>query len=340
VSRSSLAPLGRSFARGVDVALDRAVAPGYTRIGYAVRRALPGWPADPAPGALAGRHVLVTGASSGLGIATAAGAARLGATVHLVVRDLEKGGRVQRELEAEHPEATFRLWRCDVGDLDDVRRAAAEIGAGVPRIDAIVHNAGVMPPERTDSAQGHELSLAVHVLGPILLTELLLPSLEAARDEVGYARVVMVTSGGMYTQKLRDDDLEYREGEYKPATAYARSKRVQVELLDALGRRWSDSGVEVHATHPGWADTPGVTDSLPGFAKVTGPVLRSAEEGADTVVWLLAHAAAVPTGGFWHDRRPRTRHYLSSTRPSADAVARTWAWVRDAAGLDGAADPS
>ena len=82
-----------------------------------------------APVRSTGKDVLVTGASSGLGIATAEGLAALGATVHLVVRDEVKGARVRDEIAARQPGASLRIWRCDVGDLDDVRRFAADIGA-------------------------------------------------------------------------------------------------------------------------------------------------------------------------------------------------------------------
>lgn len=332
--RTALRTLGHALGRGADLALDRTIAPGYSRIGIGLRRRLPGWPADPQAGSLAGRHVLVTGASSGLGIATAEGLAALGATVHLVVRDLEKGGRVRDGLAARRVGASYHLWRCDVGDLDDVRRFAAELLAEVPRLDAVVHNAGVMPPERTVSAQGHELSLAVHLLGPALMTELLLPALRAGRTEGGTSRVVLVTSGGMYSQPLPADDLEYEEGPYSPTTAYARSKRVQVEVLEPLAERWRAAGVEVHATHPGWADTPGVSESLPGFQKVTRPVLRDAAQGADTTVWLVAHEAPLPSGRLWHDRRRRPAHLLRRTVPTPEQVEKTWAWVRTAAELD------
>ncbi|MDP3969954.1 MAG: SDR family NAD(P)-dependent oxidoreductase [Nocardioides sp.] len=335
MSRSALSTLGHALGRGADLALDRTVAPGYSRLGIGLRRRLPGWPADPGAGSLAGRHVVVTGASSGLGTATAEGLAALGATVHLVVRDLEKGARVRDELAARRAGATYHLWRCDVGDLDDVRRFAAEILAEVPRLDAVVHNAGVMPPERTTSAQGHELSMAVHVLGPALMTELLLPALRAGRTEGGTSRVVLVTSGGMYSQALPADDLEYERGAYSPSTAYARSKRVQVEMLEPLAERWRAAGLEVHATHPGWADTPGVAESLPGFQRVTRPVLRDAVQGADTTVWLVAHATPLPSGRLWHDRRRRPAHLLRRTVPTPAQVEQTWSWVRTAAQLEG-----
>ena len=235
------------------------------------------------------------------------------------MRDTDKGARVVREIQGRLPLAELHLARCDVGDLDDVRRFADELD--VERLDVLVHNAGAMPPERTESAQGHELTMALHVLGPVLMTELLRPRLDDAR-------VVMVTSGGMYGQRLRADDPEYLQGDYSPTTAYARSKRAQVELLPVLDQRWGGSGISVHATHPGWADTPGVVDSLPTFHRVTGPLLRDAEGGADTTVWLAA-TEPVPTGGrLWHDRRPRPFHLLRRTRTGEDERAQLWDWVR------------
>ena len=177
------------LARAVDTAMDRSFVLGYTTIGLAVRRALPGWPADPPAGALEGRHVLVTGASSGLGVATVEGVADLGATVHMLVRDEAKGERVADRIRAARPGVELRLWRCDVADLDDVRRFAGEFATAVDDLHAVVHNAGVMPPTRSESPQGFELSMAVHLVGPVVMTE-------ALRGPLGGGRVVFVSSGG------------------------------------------------------------------------------------------------------------------------------------------------
>ncbi len=318
----------RMIGSVVDTVLDRSVAPGFSQIGYAVRQWLPGWPADPAPRSLKGRSALVTGATSGLGEATAHGLAALGAHVHLVVRDPVRGKRTATDIRMAVPGAEVSVWACDVADLDDVARFAAQMSSSVASLDVVVHNAGSMPATRTESPQGHELTMALHVLGPVAMTELLLPLLTGRE-----ARVVLVTSGGMYAQALRDDDPEYLEGDYSGATAYARSKRAQVELLAPLGERWAPYGVQVYATHPGWADTPGVATSLPTFRRLTRPVLRDAEGGADTTVWLAAQSPPPPGGGLWHDRRERSRHFRPGTRPTPDQVARMWAWVSDQAGL-------
>lgn len=315
------------LTRAVDAAMDRSLVLGYTSIGLAVRRALPGWPADPLPRSLEGRHVLVTGASSGLGIATVEGLADLGATVHMLVRDEPKGADVARRIRVSRPGVELRLWRCDVGDLEDVRRFAADLASEVPSLQAIVHNAGAMPPVRSESAQGLELSMAVHLVGPVVMTE-------ALRGPLVGGRVVLVSSGGMYGQPLRADDPAYVTGDYSPTTSYARSKRWQVEMAPLLAERWGTDDITVAVMHPGWADTPGVQESLPRFRAITRPVLRDDAQGADTSVWLAAVDPAPPTGLFWHDRVARPRSLLPSTRPSDADKAAAWAWLSEVAELD------
>ncbi len=317
-------PVSDSIARGIDTALDRSVVGGYTVIGPSIRRRLRTWPADPTASSMAGKVAVVTGATSGLGAATAEQLAALGAEVVMVVRDVGKGARVRREIGERLPLAKLDVRRCDVGDLDDVRRFVADLDRD--HVDVVVHNAGAMPPKRTESPQGHELTMSLHLLGPLLMTELL-------KERLRGGRVVLVTSGGMYTQRLRDDDPEFLTGDYSGTAAYARSKRAQVELLPILQRRWAEQGIEVYSTHPGWADTPGVVDSLPLFHKLTGPLLRDAESGADTTVWLSATQPAPPGGGLWHDRRARPTQILKKTRTGDRERDRMWAWVQEQVGL-------
>ena len=181
------------LARLVDTALDRSVVLGYPATGHAVRRRLSTWPKDPPRNALSGKHVLVTGASSGLGVRTAVDLAMLGAHVHLVVRDPMKAAPVREQLD-EVAAGRHTTWRCDLSDQASVQAfAAAYRATGLP-VDGLVHNAGIMPPTRQEDAQGRELTMSVHVLGPVALTEALLPALAAASDG---ARVVFVTSGGV-----------------------------------------------------------------------------------------------------------------------------------------------
>lgn len=314
-----------------DRLLDRTLVPGYSALGYRLRKRR--WPADdPAADSLVGRHAVVTGAGSGLGEATALGLARLGARVSLVVRDRVRAApavaRIRAALESEGRTPDLGVVLCDVSDLSDVRRFASELLAAGDAIDVLVHNAGTLPAERTESVDGHELTVATHVLGPVLLTELLRPLL--AGDE---ARVVLVASGGMYAQALPVDDPEFLDGRYSGTAAYARSKRMQVSLAPLLAERWAADGIAVYAMHPGWADTPGVASSLPLFSKLTKPILRDAEAGADTVVWLAATEPRPVATGFWHDRVARPEHYRNGTRESDEDRRRFWAWVCSAVGI-------
>jgi NAD(P)-dependent dehydrogenase (short-subunit alcohol dehydrogenase family) len=303
----------------VDRLLDRTVLPGYSRIGYHLRRR--GW-SPIAERALEGRRILVTGGKSGLGLATVEACARLGATVHLLGRDRQRGESAARGVRRRVPNAEVVVEECDLGSLPAVADFAAGFAARVPALDGLVHNAGVMTEQRTETHEGHELTLTVHVLGPHLLTSVLRPTLTAG------ARVVFVASGGMYAEALAVDDPEYREGDFSGVTAYARAKRMQVVLAERWAEELADTGVGVHVMHPGWADTPGVRSSLPRFRRLTRPILRTPEEGADTIVWLLAEPALDPaTGGFWMDRAPRPTHFLGRHQESASDRERFWEYA-------------
>ncbi|MEO5877517.1 MAG: SDR family NAD(P)-dependent oxidoreductase [Streptosporangiaceae bacterium] len=296
----------------LDTVLDRTVVLGYTRIGYEVRRR--SWEPLPAK-ALAGRTALVTGANSGLGKASVAGLAGLGARVQLLVRNQQRGEAALREIAGRVPGAELDLVICDMSDLAAVAATAARLlepATGGP--DLVVHSAGVFPTERTTTPQGHETAFATHVLGPHLLTHLL-PDV---------SRIIWVTSGGMYSQKL-PHDLEYERGEYKGSNAYARTKRMQVVLAEEWARVLPAPRTVVHSMHPGWAATPGIQKSLPTFSKIVRPLIRTPEEGADTIVWLCAaDEPARSSGKLWHDRRQRPTHYLARTQESTADRRHLW----------------
>ncbi len=302
----------------LDTALDLSVLGGYTRVGYRLRR-----PWFDRLGSMRGRTVLVTGATSGLGLAAAEGFAALGANLWLLVRDPERG-QDARAAVAERAEGDVRLEICDLAELASVRAFAQRFTARVPQLDVLVNNAGVMTAERELSADGIELTFAVNVVAGFALTDLLLGALRAAAP--GPGRVINVSSGGMYAQRLRADDLQSERGDFAGTAVYARSKRAEVVLTEIWAQRLAATGVTVHAMHPGWADTPGVRSSLPGFYRITKPLLRTPAQGADTIVWLGSGGPAPESsGGFWHDRRRRPVHLLPRTTETAADRERLWA---------------
>jgi NAD(P)-dependent dehydrogenase (short-subunit alcohol dehydrogenase family) len=239
----------------------------------------------------------------------------------MVVRDLAKGERVRAGISERTGSDDLRLWRCDISEQASIRDFTACFRAEVPKLDALVNNAGVMPPERTMSADGLELSFATNVTGPLLLTLELLPAPRAASPRP----VVKVSSGGMYGAKLHADDIQLSNRDYDPVRFYAHTKRCEVILTEICQERLGSGEVVFNSTHPGWADTPGVQESLPRFRKIMGPAFRDARQGADTFAWLCwAPEPLARPGGFWHDRERRPTHKLPTTKESREARERLW----------------
>jgi NAD(P)-dependent dehydrogenase (short-subunit alcohol dehydrogenase family) len=317
----------------IDDALEVTVVASFSRLGLAIRRRLFHW-ADPPDGALAGQTVLITGPTSGLGRAAADELAALGARLVLVGRNAERLALVQAALVERHGEDRFPVVVADMGSIGSVRQAVAEVIDREARLDVLIDNAGAIFAERTDGPDGIESTLATLVVGPFVLIGGLVPLLQ----RTGQARVIAVTSGGQYAQRLDLDDLEFRRGTYDGTRAYARAKRAQVALVREWARRLRSSGIRVNAMHPGWADTPGLAEALPAFQRLMRPVLRSPTEGIDTLVWLAAAAeAGQPDGRLYHDRRPRPFDRVPGTRLSADDRRRLWDAVVE---LAGATDPA
>lgn len=317
----------------LDDALEATVVASFTSLGIRIRRKVFGW-ADPPDGALGGRTVLITGPTSGLGRAAADELAALGARLVLVGRSEERLGDVRAALVGRHGEDRFPIVIADMGSIGSVRDAVAEVLEREARLDVLIDNAGAIFAERTDGPDGIESTLATLVVGPFVMVGGLLPLLRRTEQ----ARVIAVTSGGQYAQRLDLEDLQFRSGTYDGTRAYARAKRAQVALAREWARRLRPSGIRVNAMHPGWADTPGLAEALPAFQKLMQPILRSPTEGIDTLVWLAAAAGAgLPDGRLYHDRRPRPFDRVPATRLSADDRRRLWDAVVE---LSGGTDPA
>ena len=288
----------------IDQLLEATVVGSFTRPGFAMRSR--GF--EPLP-SLAGKTVVVTGGSSGIGLAAGRRLSALGARVVIAGRD---------EARLRHAAATVGALggevvtvAADLSRLDEVRRLAAELDTLDGSLDVLVNNVSVLSPRYAITEDGLERTLATNLVGPFLLTNLVAPRLVAS----GSGRIVTVSSGGMYTQRLDIAGLEVGEGHHRGSVAYARTKRAQVVLTELWAERLRSHGVVAHAMHPGWVDTPGLAASLPVFRTLMLPLLRDADQGADTIAYLAA--AAEPgrrSGLFWHDRRPRSTHRLAGTK--------------------------
>jgi dehydrogenase/reductase SDR family member 12 len=314
----------------LDTTLDLTVLPGYANVGYRIRRLM--WK-DGELQSMDGKVVLITGATSGLGLAAAEGFARLGASVRLLARSEQRGEFARKTITARTGNRDVRVQLCDLSDLAAVRDFAAAFAVEESSLDVLVNNAGAMLAERTLSPDGLELTFATNVLGPFLLSGLLLHLLRRGTDP----RIVNVSSGGMYTQRLDLDDLQSAHGEFDGPAVYARSKRAEVILTELWAERLRDSGVVAHAMHPGWVDTPGLRSSLPRFRKLARPLLRSPEEGADTILWLgAAEEPAHSSGGFWQDRRRRPTHRVPWTKETREEREQLWSACERLCEIDGA----
>jgi len=228
------------------------------------------------------RVFVVTGANSGLGLATVRALAGRGGHVLLAVRDEERGRRAVELVLAGQPDARLEVRRLDLADLDSVRSFAREVRSAHRRIDVLVNNAGIMAPPRRLSPQGHESQFACNHLGHFALTGLLLDLLAVGKDP----RVVTVTSTNHRQGRLFLDDLT-GERHYSPMAFYNQSKFANAVFGQELHRRLAETGSPVRSVlaHPGYSATRLQTSAPVGmvrmlFGRVLRPLAQSAERGA------------------------------------------------------------
>jgi dehydrogenase/reductase SDR family member 12 len=266
---------------------------------------------------LGGKVCVVTGATSGLGLSIARGLGARGASVVLVGRDPARGEAAMRMAGGR-----AELELADLASVTAVHALAARIAARHGRVDVLVNNAGLSLWDRQRSADGLELTFATNVLGGFVLTSLLLPLLQRAAP----SRVVHMTSAALYTQRLDVEALLSTDARsYSGPVQYARTKRAQVELSALWAARLAGTGVSSSAVHPGLARTPGVAHSVPLYHRLAGPALRTADQGADTALWLAASPAAEgKSGDLWFDRAPRPLHAAPWTEAPRAEAERLW----------------
>jgi NAD(P)-dependent dehydrogenase (short-subunit alcohol dehydrogenase family) len=270
---------------------------------------------------------VVTGATSGIGKATATALARLGAQVVLVGRDRGRGEATAAEVAAAGASPP-RLEIADLACMAQVRALAGRLGA-LERIDVLVNNAGLMAGQRRVTADGFDEVFAVNHLAPFLLTSLLLGQLTAAAP----ARVITVTSGAHTGARLDLDDPQLERG-WDGWRAYANSKLANILFTRELARRLEGTGVTANCAHPGVVRTRfGREARLPMRAAVTlgRPFMLSPQRGASTIVYLATSPEVAGASGGYYVKRQR-REPSAAARDDATAQ-RLWQLSEELTGL-------
>ncbi len=252
---------------------------------------------------LEGRTCIVTGATSGIGEASAEALALRGADVAIVCRSAERGAETKARIEQRAGRPCVRLFGADFERLAEVRRVAEELDRELPQVDVLLNNAGVTMLSRSETPDGHETTFAVNHLAPFLLTNLLMPKLLSRPG----ARIVNVASHAHRFGWLDLDDLQSRR-RYSAMRVYGGSKLANILFTNELARRVGGRDLRVWSAHPGAVATRlGANNG--GLAKILLPVLalffRTPAQGAATSILLCGDPEVdAPNGTYFADEKP------------------------------------
>jgi NAD(P)-dependent dehydrogenase (short-subunit alcohol dehydrogenase family) len=252
---------------------------------------------------IAGKRIVITGATEGIGLAAARRFAGTGAALTLVARNREKAAAVAAALAAPSPASpAAEVVVADLSLQHEVRRAASELVARHPRIDILINNAGAMFSRRRVTADGIEMTWALNHLAPSLMTHLLLAPLRAAPA----ARIITTASDAHWRGgEIPFDDINAEHSRYRGFTRYGQSKLANILFTRELARRLADTGVTANCYHPGLVATHfnrnngALMDLVMVGARL---IARTPEKGAETMVWLAGSPdVAKTTGGYFFD---------------------------------------
>jgi retinol dehydrogenase-14 len=277
--------------------------------------------ADDTNPSMAGKTVLVTGGTGGIGKATAVGLARSGARVGIVGRDAARATAAAEDIRARSGNPAVDVFAADMSAQAEVRRLAAEVLDAYPRLDVLVNNVGGFWQHRHVTADGLERTFAVNHLAPFLLTNLLLERLTASAP----ARIITVSSGAQSLGRIDFDDLQ-GERDYSGQRAYNQSKLANVMFTYELARRLDGTGVTANVLHPGVTRTGFAAEDSPRWMAVMGPVgrpfMKSPARGAITPIYLASSPEVEGvTGRYFVNRKPKR-----SSAASYDAAAAVHLW--------------
>jgi len=267
-----------------------------------------------------GKTVLITGATHGIGRATAMGLAELGAHTVLVARDAGKGQRTVEEIRARTGNENVDVLIADLSAQSSVRHLAGQVQSRYPRLDVLVNNVGVFLATRRVTADGLEYTFALNHLAPFLLTNLLLDLLKASAP----ARVVTVSSGAQQVGRLNFDDLQGEAG-YSGQAAYNQSKLANVMFCYSLARRLEGTGVTSTVLHPGVVRTNFAKDDptpvMRTIITVFKPFFKSPERGAETPIYLASSPDVEGvTGRYFVNKRARKSSSRSYDERAAERL--------------------
>jgi NAD(P)-dependent dehydrogenase (short-subunit alcohol dehydrogenase family) len=253
-----------------------------------------------------GKVCLITGATSGIGKATAMELASMGASVVMVGRDRARGEAALAEVKEGSANASVDLLLADLSSQEDIRRLAGEFKEAHPRLDVLINNAGVIRSKRVASADGIEMTFAINHLAHFLLTNLLLDLLKATAP----SRIVNVSSGEQRNGTIDFDDLQGEKG-YKTAKAYGQSKLANVLFTYELARRLEGTGVSANCLHPGAGVRTNLGSGVSGVfgftVRALTPFMKSPEKGAETSIYLASSAEVEGLSGGYFVKKAEAR---------------------------------
>jgi NAD(P)-dependent dehydrogenase (short-subunit alcohol dehydrogenase family) len=277
---------------------------------------------------MTGRVCVVTGATRGIGRATADGLARQGASVVLVVRRNEDGMKVSHEISAAGSPMPGVV-SADLSSQASIRQAAEELKQRYPRLHVLINNAGIITRQRELTVDGIEKQFAVNHLAYFLLSNLLLDRLLAGAP----SRIINVSSGAHAGATLDFDDLQGERG-YSATGAYSQSKLANILFTYELSRRLRGTGVTANCLHPGVIGTKLLADYM-GVPVGGGALARtfgaSPEQGADTIIFLASSPEVSGVSGQYFERR-RPRQSSAESYDEA-AARRLWQLSEQLTGL-------
>jgi retinol dehydrogenase-14 len=248
---------------------------------------------------------LITGATSGIGKATAMGLANMGASVAMVGRDRDRGEAVMAEIKEGSGNGSVDLMLADVSSQEEIRRLADEFKEAYPRLDVLINNAGVFLSKRITTVDGMETTFAVNHLAYFLLTNLLLDLLKASAP----SRIVNVSSGAQSNGTIDFDDLQGEKG-YKGTKAYSQSKLANVLFTYELARRLEGTGVTANCLHPGAVKTnfgSGSSGVFGFMVRALRPLMISPEKGAETSIYLASSPEVEGLSGRYFVKKAEAR---------------------------------